>query len=177
MGGRQNTCAELADRNNSNMRKALHLPAANKRNGFTLIELMIALVVVALLSAVAFPSFMDTIRKSRRSEAFTALNCAQQAQERWRAGNASYTSNLTNAWPAGLGCLATTPNGYYSISIADVSETGYSVTATAVSGTSQANDTGCIRLRVRVAGGNVSYGSGGSGGPVDESSASQCWSR
>ena len=41
--------------------------------GFTLVEVMIALVVVAVLAMIAVPAYQDSIRKSRRSEAFTAL--------------------------------------------------------------------------------------------------------
>ena len=56
--------------------------------GFTIVELTIALVVVGVLASIALPSFMDAIRKSRRSDAFAALSAVQQAQERWRGNNA-----------------------------------------------------------------------------------------
>ncbi|MBK9683398.1 MAG: prepilin-type N-terminal cleavage/methylation domain-containing protein, partial [Betaproteobacteria bacterium] len=75
-------------------------------SGFTLVELMIAVVIVALLASIALPSFMDSIRKSRRSEAFAALAQVQQAQERWRSNGSSYAESLTNAangTPPGLG--------------------------------------------------------------------------
>ncbi|MBL0296210.1 MAG: prepilin-type N-terminal cleavage/methylation domain-containing protein [Betaproteobacteria bacterium] len=69
-------------------------------SGFTLVELMIAVVIVALLASIALPSFMDSIRKSRRSEAFAALSAVQQAQERWRGNHGSYAARpLASARP------------------------------------------------------------------------------
>ena len=64
--------------------------------GFTLVEVMIAVVIVGLLAAVAIPAFTDSVRKSRRAEAFSALSAVQLAQERWRGNNASYASELAN---------------------------------------------------------------------------------
>lgn len=148
---------------------------ANRHRAFTLIELMIALMVVAILAAVAYPSFLDSIRKSRRSEAFTALNAVQQGQERWRANNPNYANSLA-APPAGLGVTTPTPSGYYSLSLSDITANGYTITATGVSGKSQAQDADCVNLRVRVAAGNVNYGSAG-GGAFTEGSGNRCWSR
>lgn len=150
--------------------------------GFTLIELLIAVVVVGILAAVAFPSFMDSIRKGRRSEAFTALAQVQQAQERWRGNRASYAGNarLTAApgvgEDAGLGLLATTPGGYYNIAISGESVTGYTATATAVAGTSQASDANCKTIAVRIIGGNLEY-AGCGGGDCTFAPTNQCWAR
>lgn len=148
--------------------------------GFTLIELVIAVAIVALLLAVALPSFMDSIRKSRRSDAYFALNAAVQAQERFRANNASYSSSLTNAVsddPAGLGLSASTPNGYYGVTVSGASSTGYTATAVATSGKSQTSDGNCVQLRVRAASGNVFYGSSDGIGSFDETANNRCWSR
>jgi type IV pilus assembly protein PilE len=151
--------------------------------GFTLIELLIAIVVVGLLAAVALPSFMDSVRKSRRTDAFTALNAVQLAQERWRANRPQYAGNdeLTrgvNATPPGLGLGTGTASGYYTLALSDASATGYAATATAVSGKSQANDGTCVRLRVRAAGGNIFYGSAPAGSDTfDETAGNRCWAR
>ena len=54
--------------------------------------------------------------------------------------------------------------------------TSYTLSATAVSGTSQANDTNCSTMRVRLKGGNVQYGGGtGSSDPLTD--PHRCWSR
>lgn len=148
----------------------------HRQAGFTLVELLIAVVVVGILAAVALPSFVDSVRKSRRTDAFAALSAVQQAQERWRSSRPSYTDNLTAAPTAsqpGLGLPATTANGHYTLALSDVSATGYVVTATA-SGT-QASDTRCARMAARVQAGNLSYGSGTS--TIDWTDPGRCWAR
>ena len=150
-----------------------------RRRGFTLIELMIAVVVVALLASVALPSFLDSMRKSRRSEAFGALTQVQQAQERWRSNRATYAvsvSNLPTDTPPGLSLPATSkPNDYYAIVVSGADASGYTVTATADSGRSQGADSKCRLLAVRVVAGNLSYGGGD--GAVDWADPNRCWSR
>ena len=155
---------------------------AGGRRGFTTIELLIALVIVGVLLALALPNYQSSMRKSRRSEAISALTTIQQAQERHRSSNASFATSLTDATtasPPGLGLAATrTPSGYYDLAIASADATSYVVTATAVSGTSQANDGACSVLAVRMSGGNLRYGSGSS---IDWTAADtdtlRCWAR
>ena len=142
--------------------------------GFTLIELMIAVVVVAILAAVALPSFMDSIRKSRRSEAFGALSNIQQAQERWRANNAAYTAEMG---ASGLNIPTTTANGYYTLAVPVASPASYQAVATAVSGKSQANDGNCAKLGVQMDGGNLTYGGTSTSGTLSYAATSACWSR
>lgn len=72
--------------------------------GFTLIELMIVVAVIAILAAVAVPAYFDSIRKSRRADAIATLSRVQQAQERWRANCPCYAGSLT---AANTGCPAT----------------------------------------------------------------------
>ena len=150
--------------------------------GFTLIELMIAVVIAAILAAVAFPAYLGSIRKGRRAEAVSALTAIQQAQERWRANNAQYAAYLT-APPAGLGFSSTTPSGYYDVEIepltADASN--YVLKATARAGTSQANDSNCLIMRLQLSAGTVSYGGCAScGTPTPSALATdpdRCWVR
>jgi type IV pilus assembly protein PilE len=146
--------------------------------GFTQIEAMIVVAILGILGAVALPSFLDSVRKGRRAEAVAALAQVQQAQERWRANNTAYTTALTelpNASPPGLGLPATYPGGLYTISIDAANAAGYTVSATAVAGTSQANDTNCSTMRVRLAGGNVQYGGSALTNPLTD--PHRCWSR
>ena len=131
--------------------KTVHSPKRRQLLGFTLIELMITVVVIGILAAVAYPSYLNSVRKSRRSDAVAALAAVQQAQERWRANNTTYTATLSD-----LGISsATTQGGFYTLSLSGASGTGYTATATAISGTSQANDTGCIALTARLSAGAV----------------------
>ena len=127
--------------------------------GFTLIELMIAVAVIGILAAIALPSYNSQIRKSRRTDAVTTLSAFQQAQERWRVNFATYAAlsdltALTTATPPGFGMSATSSNGYYTITIGSPTGTRYTLTATAVAGTSQAADTNCNVLVVTVVNGS-----------------------
>ena len=136
-----------------------------------MIEVMIVVAIVGILAAIAYPSFLDSIRKSHRSDAFTSLTAVQQAQERWRSNRNAYTTSLTplpTADPAGLGLSATSSKGYYAISIDAADSTSYTATAAAVTGTSQASDGNCRRLRVRVERGNIFYGSSAADVDFDE---------
>lgn len=143
--------------------------------GFTLVELTIVVVVMGVLAAIALPSFLDSLRKGRRSEAFAALSAIQQAQERWRSNNPQYASSVSSLV---IGS-PTRPGGYYTLSIDASSDTGFDASAIAVSGTSQANDGDCARLGVRVARGNITYASCASCAPsaFSYSNSNRCWSK
>jgi len=114
--------------------------------GFTLIELMIAVAVVGILAAIAYPSYQDSVRKARRADAKSALLDAAQRQERFYSENSQYTAPLGTG---GLNLSATTTDGYYTLAItnADANTAGristFTITATPVAGTTQEKDTTC----------------------------------
>ncbi len=137
-------------------------------SGFTLIEVLIAVIIVGVLLAVALPSFMDSMRKGRRSEAFAAMAALQQAQERFRSSNTAYSTAL----PSGI-ASPTGPAGYYTLSVVSASATGYEILADGT-GSTQVNDGNCSRLGIRVEGGSVQYASGSSLAYAD---TNPCWSR
>jgi type IV pilus assembly protein PilE len=133
--------------------------------GFTLIELMIVVAIVAIIAAVALPSYFGSIKKSRRADAITALNKIAQEQERWRANNSTYTNVLTGA---GLN-VANPSSGHYTLGVAGNTATVYVATATAAG--SQASDTKCTTLTLTMNVGNITYGAT----PV--ANANLCWNR
>ena len=121
------------------------------QQGFTLIELLITLVIVAILAAVAVPSYLDSVRSARRADAHAILLKAQLAQEKYRGNNTSYASTTAAlGWASG-----NSADGYYTVAFSGVSASGYTATATAVNGTSQANDTGCTNIVLTQTGGNT----------------------
>ena len=133
---------------------------------------MIVIAVVGLLAMVALPSFMDSIRKGRRSEGIAAIAAIQQAQERWRASNPAYTTTWAN-----LAASSATPKGYYTLALstptAPDDRIGYDLVATAAN--SQANDTPCKKLAIELRRGNLRYGSGTS--TIDWSDPNRCWAK
>lgn len=58
--------------------------------GFTLIELMIVVAVVAILASIAYPAYQDSVRKSRRGEAKADLMELTQGYERFYTVNNTY---------------------------------------------------------------------------------------
>lgn len=59
-------------------------------SGFTLIELMIAVAIVGILSAIALPAYQDSVAKSRRAEAVASLTEAAQRLEVHFSQNGTY---------------------------------------------------------------------------------------
>ncbi len=140
-------------------------------SGFTLIELMITVAIVGILSAIAYPSFMEYIYKSRRAEGIAALAQIQQAQERWRAQSPTYAANtaLSTAWPGGLGISTPTVSGNYTLAISGNSATGYTATATAAG--RQLADSKCTALSVQLSSGTVDHLA------TPTANAKRCWNK
>ena len=93
-------------------------------HGFTLIEVMIVVAIVAILSAIALPTYTDYIARGHRAEARVAL--LQAAQWLERSATATGTYPLTAAFPASLKKV---PNDRYDISAVSDGST-FTLTAT-----------------------------------------------
>ncbi len=63
--------------------------------GFTLIELMIAVAVIGILAAIAYPNYTDYVRKSRRAEAQASLMSIASMQQQFLLDTRAYASTLT----------------------------------------------------------------------------------
>ena len=63
---------------------------ARRYEGFTLIELLIVVAVVAILAALGYPSYQESVRKTARADAKSALTSAASAMERRKAVSMSY---------------------------------------------------------------------------------------
>jgi type IV pilus assembly protein PilE len=59
-----------------------HLEDTQVKNGFSLIELMMAVAIVGILAAIAVPSYTAFVRQSNRTDAVRALTLDAQALER-----------------------------------------------------------------------------------------------
>jgi len=120
-----------------------------RNSGFTLIEVMITVVILSILAMIAYPSFLQSVRKSKRTDAHTALTRAGTNLERFFGTNGTYTTDTSQL---GLKIDAGTTysdNSHYIITVT-AGATGigssYVVNATAAAGDMQADDTGCTSL-------------------------------
>jgi type IV pilus assembly protein PilE len=94
--------------------------SAGRARGFTLIELMVVVAVIAILATIVFPIYENYIRNVRRGDARTAALAVAMAQERFFTVNGRY-----NATPASIFQDPTSPyrggnseKGYYTYTIA-----------------------------------------------------------
>lgn len=111
-----------------------------RQNGFTLIELMIVVAIIGIISAIAYPSYQNHLRKSGRSDAFTALERMSSLQETYYLQNNTYSTN-----PADVGG-ATSKEGLYSLAVTAADANTYTLTATAMG--TQLSDVGPPDCRI-----------------------------
>ena len=67
-----------------------------ENRAFTLMELIVAIIIVGVLASLAIPRFSDTIEKSRTAEAINILQTLREAQEVYRLENPGYTADPTD---------------------------------------------------------------------------------
>ena len=153
---------------------------AQSQQGFTLVELLIAMVIAAILAAIAIPSYSSYIQKSRRTDAKSALLNLASLEERYFSTTNTYTTA-----PANLGYAAGTvtpfpvSNGYYNITAINViaavapanatsvgTPASYTITATAIG--TQANDAACTTFMISSSGQQTATG-------TDPNPNVDCW--
>lgn len=129
--------------------------------GFTLIELMVTVAIVGILASIAFPSYQESVRKSRRVDAQGALLGFANAMERHFTEFNTYCDAAAAGETVVAGCGAATedtgiPRVYaapaatavnYTFTILAATPTTYTLQAAPVAGTSQAGDK-CLILAV-----------------------------
>lgn len=118
-----------------------------KTNGFTLIELMIVVAIVGILAGIAYPSYVDSVQKSRRSDAMGALLGFANAMERRFTETNSFTGAAgTTAIPADTGAPRIYPTQspldggtkFYNLTINASAATSYTLYAAPIN--AQSND-------------------------------------
>ena len=157
----------------------MNMPLQSRRGsqlGFTLIELMIAVAIIGILMKLAYPAYTNSVKKSRRSDAKTALLDLAQREERYMATANQYTTSapalgyssgtLTTAAPMNI---LSGNTAFYQLSVV-VPTTGSvtSFTATATRTGAQVSDTQCGDLTLTNTG--LQGVAGGATGTVAD-----CW--
>lgn len=156
------------------MRHVLNfMPMPSRQNGFTLIELVIAVLIVGILAAVAYPSYVDSVTKSNRRAAQSCLSNYAQYMERFYTANMRYdvdAGGTDNALPTVDCASAQNTGAHYVYSIAAVTRTSYTLAAAPKSGGVQAQrDTDCATLTLNQA------GTRGAAGATSGSVVEKCW--
>ena len=131
-----------------------------KSRGFTLIELMVTLVILGILSSMAFGFYRDNVISANRTEGRSALQTAAGTLEKCRSLYGSYNHANCN-----YADFTTDTNLYQVTGNANISASSFTLTATPVVGEPQANDADCTTLTLTNNGAR-----GGSG-----ADASECW--
>lgn len=113
--------------------------------GFTLIELMVTVAIIGILASIAYPSYQDSVMKSRRADAEGALLGLANAMERHFTETNSYLGAGTTAGNTGSPTIFSTTSPvdggtpYYNLTISAAATSSYTLTAAPTG--AQANDT------------------------------------
>lgn len=111
-----------------------------KIRGFTLLELMIVVAIIALLAGLALSAYGKQVRKSKRAEAKQAISTLSLAQEKYRMNNALYgTCDQALGGAVGACTSFNSTLSSYTIAVSNEAATTYTITATPKT-TDQAKD-------------------------------------
>jgi type IV pilus assembly protein PilE len=141
-----------------------------KKNGFTLVELMITVAVVAILAMIAIPSYTQYVKRANRTDATKTMTLYAQALERCYSQSFAFT----NCAGAAVGTLPS-PQGKYNVTIAipdtvtpNAPPASYLITAVAVS-PDQLGDTACRTFTLNTLNQQTAADSGGG------ANSQTCW--
>jgi len=123
---------------------------------------MVVVSIIAILMAIALPSYQESVRKARRSDAMSALMDAANRQEQAMLDRNAYTTNMTQLGFASDPMIS--PEGFYSID-ATIGVNSYTLTATPVITEAQNDDTRCTWFALTSTGAKTAGGT----------QAAQCW--
>jgi type IV pilus assembly protein PilE len=100
-------------------------------NGFTLIELMITVAIIAILSAIAIPTYSSYLLRSYRADAQATLNYVSHYMQKVRTEQGSYApGGATPTLPSGYQNSPSSGTARYTISLSNVTANGFTATAT-----------------------------------------------
>lgn len=148
-----------AQLNTENPRK-MNMGFKRSTAGFTLIEVLVVSILVAVIAAIALPVYQQQMREARRTEARRMLLDVMNREHRFFADNSVYTTSITTSLNFSP---AESENGHYALTATLIAATGH-MTLTATPQGAQAVDTDCATLTLSTTGAKGSTGGG-----------SKCW--
>ena len=102
----------------------------NKRQcGFSMVELLIAVAIIGIISAIAYPSYQNYVIKAKRADGMGALLNASSAMERFGAARNTYATAAV-----GTTFVQDVPanDPYYRLSLSNLGRSTYTITATPI---------------------------------------------
>ncbi len=145
---------------------------AGRRTGFALIEVMIALVIVAITTSYALASYRRYVLRSNRIEAVQALLAAAAEQEKFHLARGRYTDRLDSGYdedPPGLPVASISPHRKFGLTIAFADAARFRIVATPLEGGGQDDDLDCRKFSIDESGRREAVGASGN------DSSSRCW--
>ena len=120
----------------------------NKYSGFTFIELLIVVAIVAVLAGFAFTNYQSYVKKTNRSEAKSELLRVATLFQRCYTLQGRYNSDDCEIYETFKdGSLVSDGRGFYTLDDTSITATAFTIKATA-SKLPQTDDTGCTELTV-----------------------------
>jgi prepilin-type N-terminal cleavage/methylation domain-containing protein len=113
------------------------------RRGMTLMEVMIAVIVMAVVAALAIPSYRQTVEKARSSEATTNLNIILMGEKLYKIDNGTFAAAMactSTGVPTTCTAINTALNTditaeFYNLNVGAGTKVAFSATATRRGGT------------------------------------------
>ncbi|WP_374604450.1 type IV pilin protein [Arenimonas sp.] len=134
--------------------------------GFTLIELMVTVAIIAILGAIAFPSYRNHVIKTRRATSAACLIELSQFMERERTTRLAYNAEIDAVEDLPNTQCRQDMAEFYTLAMPAITATSFTLTAAPVAGGSQAKDSKCGTIGINQAGTKTESGSG---------DVSDCW--
>jgi type IV pilus assembly protein PilE len=133
--------------------------------GFSLIELMVVVTIIAIIAAITYPSYERSVLKSHRSDAENLLSTDSQILERCYTQYFGYNGNGNVCSPP---IVSSTQYGYYTLASPAASITTNTYTLRVIAVGNQVNDTDCESFSIDQTGTKTATNSAGGSNP-------SCW--